>query len=159
MVIFSFCTLKDLFRLSAVCHDFRTLASSDVLWNRFVSTNRMIHPSPASVKKRALKSLFTSPAQFHVYVYPAESICITDRDEFMSAETFAVSRVSFSGVCVLVHHLQLMVKPVAHQQGTPEGTSNEPVAVIDEQTGVILCLCSEPHQEGIKSTSSYIVFL
>ncbi|KAH3759120.1 Rho GTPase protein rac1 [Pelomyxa schiedti] len=65
MFIFSFCDPKDLFRLSAVCRDFRALASSDILWNRFVPAST-VGSSPTSANNgcAALKSLFTSSTVF-----------------------------------------------------------------------------------------------
>ncbi|KAH3759121.1 small GTP-binding protein domain [Pelomyxa schiedti] len=64
MLIFSFCDPKDLFRLSAVCRDFRTLSSSDILWVRFIPETII---SSSTNKGAALKSLFRSTAAFYLY--------------------------------------------------------------------------------------------
>ncbi|KAH3705871.1 hypothetical protein Pelo_19581 [Pelomyxa schiedti] len=64
MNIFSFCDPKALFRLSAVCRDFRALASTDELWTRFIPTSIISSPSN---KGASLKSLFRSSAAFYIY--------------------------------------------------------------------------------------------
>ncbi|KAH3766536.1 cell division control protein 42 [Pelomyxa schiedti] len=64
MNIFSYCDPKDLFRLSAVCRDFRALASTDGLWTRFIPTSII---SSSSNKGAPLKSLFRSSAAFYIY--------------------------------------------------------------------------------------------
>ncbi|KAH3722990.1 hypothetical protein Pelo_18303 [Pelomyxa schiedti] len=63
MFIFSFCDPKDLFRLSAVCRDFRTVSSSDILWKQFVPANMM-----KTNKGSTLKSLFRSPKAEWIFV-------------------------------------------------------------------------------------------
>ncbi|KAH3766708.1 rho family protein [Pelomyxa schiedti] len=64
MNIFSFCDPKALFRLSAVCRDFRALASTDELWTRFIPTSVISSPSN---KGAPLKSLFRASAAFYIY--------------------------------------------------------------------------------------------
>ncbi|KAH3760862.1 small GTPase Rac protein 1 [Pelomyxa schiedti] len=64
MNIFSFCDPKDLFRISAVCWDFRTLASSDVLWTRFIPPSII---NRSSNQGAPLKSLFVSSAAVYIY--------------------------------------------------------------------------------------------
>ncbi|KAH3723132.1 Rho GTPase protein rac1 [Pelomyxa schiedti] len=64
MFIFSFCDPKDLFRLSAVCRDFRALSSSDILWVRFIPETII---SSRTNKGVTLKSLFRSTAAFYIY--------------------------------------------------------------------------------------------
>ncbi|KAH3766710.1 cell division control protein 42-like [Pelomyxa schiedti] len=62
--IFSFCDPKALFRLSAVCRDFRALASTNELWTRFIPTSII---SSSSNKGVPLKSLFIASAAFYIY--------------------------------------------------------------------------------------------
>ncbi|KAH3732064.1 hypothetical protein Pelo_17100 [Pelomyxa schiedti] len=62
MNIFSYCDRKSLFRLSAVCREFRTLASTDALWVPYVSTSII-----KSHTRAPLKSLFRFTVSFHVY--------------------------------------------------------------------------------------------
>ncbi|KAH3766711.1 Rac1 GTP binding protein [Pelomyxa schiedti] len=73
--IFSFCGPKDLFRLSAVCRDFRALASSDGLWTRFIPTSII---SSSSNKGVPLKSLFKSSGACYIYTttLPADWIFV-----------------------------------------------------------------------------------
>ncbi|KAH3714292.1 hypothetical protein Pelo_19200 [Pelomyxa schiedti] len=73
MNIFSFCDPKALFRLSAVCRDFRALASTDGLWARFIPTS--IIRSSAN-KGVPLKSLFRSSAAFYIYRRGADWIFV-----------------------------------------------------------------------------------
>ncbi|KAH3759833.1 hypothetical protein Pelo_8346 [Pelomyxa schiedti] len=73
MNIFSFCDPKDLFRISAVCRDFRALASTDGLWTRFIPTSII---SSSSSKGAPLKSLFISSGAFYLYRRGADWIFI-----------------------------------------------------------------------------------
>ncbi|KAH3764889.1 small G-protein [Pelomyxa schiedti] len=73
MNIFSFCDPKALFRLSAVCRDFRALASTDGLWTRFIPTS--IIRSSAN-KGVPLKSLFRASAAFYIYRRGADWIFV-----------------------------------------------------------------------------------
>ncbi|KAH3763989.1 Cell division control [Pelomyxa schiedti] len=64
MFILSFCDPKDLFRLSAVCRDFRALSSSDILWAQFIPESII---SSRTNKGATLKSLFRSTSAFYIY--------------------------------------------------------------------------------------------